>query len=161
MKYFVIVGSLVLVGVVLFIDFFKYFINKNYWSALEIVPVVLLANLSLGIYHNLSVWYKLIDKTLYGMWFSIVGAVLTIVLNVVFLPKYGYMVAAWATLVAYGVMMLLSYYFGNKKYPVPLTTHHSIFTIALHRLQAIHSLHPYVPGLSPSEEQLCHCYQLH
>lgn len=119
MKYFVIVGSLVLVGVVLFIDFFKYFINKNYWSALEIVPVVLLANLSLGIYHNLSVWYKLIDKTLYGMWFSIVGAVLTIVLNVVFLPKYGYMVAAWATLVAYGVMMLLSYYFGNKKYPVP------------------------------------------
>ena len=119
MKYFVIVGSVVLIGVVLFIDIFKHLINHNYWSALEIVPIVLLANLFLGIYHNLSIWYKIIDKTLYGMYFSIVGAILTIILNLVFLPTYGYMVAAWATLVAYGVMMLLSLYFGTKKYPIP------------------------------------------
>jgi O-antigen/teichoic acid export membrane protein len=119
MKYFVIVGSIVLVGVVLFIDIFKHLINPNYWSALEIVPIVLLANLFLGIYHNLSIWYKLIDKTRYGMYFSIVGAFLTIFLNLIFLKEFGYMVAAWATLAAYGAMMLLSYYFGNKKYPIP------------------------------------------
>jgi len=119
MKYFVIVGSIVLVGVVFFLDVFKYLINDNYWSALKIVPVVLLGNLFLGMYHNLSIWYKLIDKTSYGMYFSIVGAILTIVLNVVFLPIFGYMIAAWATLIAYGVMMLLSYYYGSKKYPIP------------------------------------------
>lgn len=119
MKYFVVVGSIVLVGVVLFLDIFKYLINDSYWSALEIVPVVLLGNLFLGMYHNLSIWYKLIDKTSYGMYFSIVGAILTIVLNVVFLPLFGYMIAAWATLIAYGVMMLLSYFYGRKKYPIP------------------------------------------
>lgn len=119
MKYFVIIGSLVLVGIVLFIDIFKHLINSNYWVALDIVPVVLLANLFLGIYHNLSIWYKLIDKTLYGMWFSIVGAVLTIGINVFFIKEFGYMVAAWATLIAYGVMMLLSFFFGRKKYPIP------------------------------------------
>lgn len=118
MHFFVIIGSIVLVGVVLFIDVFKLIINENYWSVLNIVPVVLLANLFLGIYHNLSIWYKLIDKTRYGMWFSIIGAVLTIILNIVFLQKYGYMVAAWATLAAYGTMMLLSYYYGNKKFPI-------------------------------------------
>jgi O-antigen/teichoic acid export membrane protein len=119
MKYFVMVGSIVLVGVVLFLDIFKYLINDSYWSALEIVPVVLLGNLFLGMYHNLSIWYKLIDKTRYGMYFSMVGAILTIVLNVVFLPIFGYMIAAWATLIAYGVMMLLSFYYGSKKYPIP------------------------------------------
>lgn len=119
MKYFVIVGSLVMVGIVLYIDIFKHLINRNYWVALEIVPVVLLANLFMGIYNNLSIWYKLIDKTYYGMWFSIVGAILTIVINVFFIREFGYMVAAWATLIAYGVMMLLSYFFGQKKYPIP------------------------------------------
>jgi len=119
MKYFVMVGSIVLVGVVLFLNIFKYLINDSYWSALEIVPVVLMGNLFLGMYHNLSIWYKLIDKTRYGMYFSMVGAILTIVLNVVFLPIFGYMIAAWATLIAYGVMMLLSYYYGSKKYPIP------------------------------------------
>jgi O-antigen/teichoic acid export membrane protein len=118
MKYFVSIGSIALMGVVLFIDIFKHMINPDYWTALNIVPIVLLANLFLGIYHNLSIWYKLIDKTRYGMWFSIIGAVLTIALNVLFLKEYGYMVAAWATLTAYGVMSLLSYLVGQKKYPI-------------------------------------------
>lgn len=118
MKYFVIAGSTVLVAIIMLLDVFKHLINPSYWSALDIIPVVLLANLFLGIYHNLSIWYKLIDKTIYGMWFSIVGAVLTIVLNVLLLKNFGYMVAAWATLVAYGVMMLLSYFYGSRKFPV-------------------------------------------
>ncbi len=119
MKYFVSIGSIALVGVVLFIDIFKHMINPDYWTALNIVPVVLLANLFMGIYNNLSIWYKLQDKTRYGMWFSLVGAVLTIVLNVLFLKEYGYMTAAWATLVAYGTMSLLSFLYGQKNYPIP------------------------------------------
>lgn len=119
MKYFVIVGSFVLLGIIAFLDIFKHFINPTYWVALEIVPIVLLANLFLGIYHNLSIWYKLTDKTRYGMYFSIFGAVITIVFNLVMLPIIGYMAAAWATLLAYGLMMLLSYWIGKKQYPIP------------------------------------------
>ncbi|HIP48229.1 MAG TPA: polysaccharide biosynthesis protein [Lutibacter sp.] len=119
MKYFVIVGSFVLLGIVAFLDIIKHFINPDYWVALEIVPIVLLANLFLGIYHNLSIWYKLTDKTRFGMYFSIFGAIITIVFNVVMLPKIGYMASAWATLLAYGLMMLLSYWVGKKQYPIP------------------------------------------
>lgn len=119
MKYFIIVGVVVLVGIVLFLDIFKHFINPAYWMALGIVPIVLLANLFLGIYHNLSIWYKLIDKTRYGMYFSIIGAVITIVFNVVMLPKIGFMASAWATLSAYGIMTFISYRMGKKQYPIP------------------------------------------
>lgn len=119
MKYFTIVGAVVLVGIVLFLDVFKHFINPDYWMALGIVPVVLLANLFLGIYHNLSIWYKLIDKTRYGMYFSIIGAVVTIIFNVVMLPKIGFMASAWATILAYFVMTLASYWIGRKQYPIP------------------------------------------
>lgn len=121
MKYFVIVGAGGLIIIVAFIDPFKEMLIKNpsYWKALEIVPVVLLANLCLGIYHNLAVWYKLTDKTSYGMYFSIIGAILTIILNVVFIPVIGFMASAYATLVAYGFMMLISYLYGKKYYAIP------------------------------------------
>lgn len=119
MKYFVIIGSFVLLGIIAFLDIFKHFINPDYWVALEIVPIVLLANLFLGIYHNLSIWYKLTDKTRYGMYFSIFGAIITITFNVIMLPIIGYMASAWATLLAYGLMMLLSYWVGRKQYPIP------------------------------------------
>jgi O-antigen/teichoic acid export membrane protein len=118
MNYFVIVGSLVLIGIVSYIDILKHFINEEYWSALKIVPVVLLANLFLGIYHNLAIWYKLTDKTRYGMYFSIFGALITIGLNLVLLEKYGIMVAAFATLIAYGSMAIISYFIGKKHYPI-------------------------------------------
>jgi O-antigen/teichoic acid export membrane protein len=122
LHYFVIVGSLVLVGIVVFIDLLKQlFINEDYWEAIVIVPVVLLANLFLGVYHNLAVWYKLTDKTRYAMLFSLVGAGITIVTNLILIPKIGYMGAAWATLAAYGTMMVLSYCIGKKHYPVPYT----------------------------------------
>jgi len=120
LNYFIIVGSLVFVGIVVFIDLLKQlFINEQYWEAIVIVPIVLLANLLLGVYHNLSIWYKLTDKTRYAMFFSIIGAIITILMNVFLIPIIGFIASAWATLFAYGSMMLLSYFIGKKHYPVP------------------------------------------
>jgi O-antigen/teichoic acid export membrane protein len=120
LNYFIIVGSLVFVGIVVFIDVLKRpFINEAYWEAIIIVPIVLLANLFLGVYHNLAIWYKLTDKTKYAMLFSIIGAIITIVINVLMIPKIGFIASAWATLLAYGTMMVLSYFIGKKHYPVP------------------------------------------
>ncbi|MCM2301515.1 MAG: oligosaccharide flippase family protein [Flavobacteriaceae bacterium] len=118
LKYFTIIGSFALLGIIVFIDILKHFINENYWSALAIVPIILLANLFLGIYHNLSVWYKLTDKTRFSMYFSLLAAVVTIVVNLVFIPIIGYMASAWATLLAYGSMVIASYFYGKKYYPV-------------------------------------------
>ncbi len=121
LKYFVLAGSAMLLVLVVFLDLFKLLIvpNEEYWVTIAIVPVILLANLCLGIYHNLSIWYKLTDKTKVGMYISLLGALITVVLNLVFIPVYGFMAAAWTTLAAYGSMMLLSYYLGQKHYPVP------------------------------------------
>mgnify|MGYP003884734071 CR=1 FL=1 len=120
LNYFIIVGALVFVGIVVFIDVLKRpFINEAYWDAIIIVPIVLLANLFLGVYHNLAIWYKLTDKTRFAMLFSIIGAIITIIVNVVMIPKVGFIASAWATLMAYGIMMLLSYFIGKKHYPVP------------------------------------------
>ncbi|WP_242083731.1 oligosaccharide flippase family protein [Aestuariivivens sediminis] len=121
MDYFVIFGSFILVFIVAYLDFFKQLLVKDesYWIAIDIVPVILLANLCLGVYFNLAIWYKLTDKTRYGMYLSVAGALITIVFNYVMIPKIGFMASAWATLAAYGVMMLLSYFWGQKHYPVP------------------------------------------
>lgn len=121
LKYFTIVGSLGLLIITVFIDYIQPILIKNqsYLLALDIVPIVLLANLCLGIYHNLSVWYKLTDKTRYGMYISIMGAAITIIFNLVFIPKIGFMACAYATLLAYSFMMLISYLLGKKYYPVP------------------------------------------
>ncbi|MDO9261063.1 MAG: oligosaccharide flippase family protein [Flavobacteriaceae bacterium] len=119
MKYFTIVGAFALLGIVAFIDILKHFINENYWSALAIVPIVLLANLLLGMYHNLSVWYKLTDKTRFAMYFSLLAAFVTVAVNLIFIPMMGYMASAWATLLAYGSMVIASYFYGKRYYPVP------------------------------------------
>ncbi|WP_054852247.1 polysaccharide biosynthesis C-terminal domain-containing protein [Olleya sp. ITB9] len=121
MKYFVIAGSLMLVFIIAYLDVFKALLvtDSSYWQAIQIVPIVLLANLCLGIYFNLAIWYKLTDKTRYGMYLSIVGAIVTIGLNITLIPKFGFIAAAWTTLAAYGIMMTLSYLLGQKHYPVP------------------------------------------
>jgi O-antigen/teichoic acid export membrane protein len=121
MKYFVIVGSFMLVFIISYLDIFKELLVKDesYWQAITIVPIVLLANLCLGIYFNLAIWYKLTDKTIYGMYLSIVGAIITIVFNLVMIDKIGFIASAWATLAAYGIMMVLSYVIGQKYYTVP------------------------------------------
>jgi O-antigen/teichoic acid export membrane protein len=121
LKYFTIVGALGLLIVTVYIDWIRpiFINNESYLLALDIVPIVLLANLCLGIYHNLSIWYKLTDKTHYGMYISIIGAIITIGFNLIFIPKIGFMACAYATLLAYGIMMIISYIIGRKHYPVP------------------------------------------
>ena len=120
-KYFVIFGSIILLVVVVFADVLKMFIirDASYWEAMKVVPLIILANFFLGIYNNLSVWYKLTDKTKMGMYISIVGAIITLVLNFLLIPIWSYMGSAIATISAYGSMMLISYYLGNKYYPIP------------------------------------------
>ena len=120
-KYFVIFGSFILLSVVVFADLFKMLMipNDSYWVAMKVVPLIILANFFLGIYTNLSVWYKLIDKTYIGAYISIAGAVITLVLNFLLIPSMSYYGSAIATLAAYGSMMFISYYLGNKYYPIP------------------------------------------
>lgn len=120
-NYFVVFGALILVAVIIFIDPLKELIisNSSYWEAMDIVPLILLANLCLGIYHNLSVWYKVTDHTKFGGYISLLGAGITIVVNFIFIPKIGYQGAAISTLAAYGSMMFLSYFIGRKYYPIP------------------------------------------
>jgi O-antigen/teichoic acid export membrane protein len=120
-KYFVILGSLILLCVIVFSDILKLLLldNKSYWEAMKVVPLIILANFFLGIYNNLSVWYKLTDKTKIGAYISIVGAILTLGLNYLLIPKYSYYGSAIATIVAYGSMMIISYILGNKYYPIP------------------------------------------
>ena len=120
-KYFVIFGSFILLSVIVFADLFKLLMiqDSSYWVAMKVVPLIILANFFLGIYTNLSVWYKLIDKTYIGAYISIVGAIITLVLNFLLIPSMSYMGSAIATLAAYGSMMTISYYLGNKYYPIP------------------------------------------
>ena len=119
-KYFVIFGSFIMLSVIVFADLFKLImINESYWVAMKVVPLIILANFCLGIYTNLSVWYKLIDKTYIGAYISISGAIITLVLNFLLIPSHSYVGSAIATLAAYGSMMLISYYLGNKYYPIP------------------------------------------
>lgn len=126
MTYFVIAVSVIFVAIVANIEILKYFIRSNdplqkelYWSGLKIIPVLLFGYVSLGIYINLSIWYKLSDQTRYGLYISAVGAVVTILLNFLFIPTFGYVASAWASLAAYTSMMVLSYILGQKNYPIP------------------------------------------
>ncbi|MCF8322638.1 MAG: oligosaccharide flippase family protein [Flavobacterium sp.] len=120
-KYFVIMGSFILLAVIVFADVLKFLLldDKSYWEAMKVVPLIILANFCLGIYNNLSVWYKLTDKTHIGAYISIVGAILTLGLNYLLIPTYSYYGSAIATIVAYGSMMTISYFLGNKYYPIP------------------------------------------
>jgi O-antigen/teichoic acid export membrane protein len=93
-------------------------VGKKYWEGLPIVPILLLANMCLGIYYNLSIWYKLTDKTSFGAYISIFGAVITTVLNVWWIPLIGYMGSAWATLICYASMMVVSFIYGQKNYHI-------------------------------------------
>ena len=132
-NYFVIMGSLIFLGVMVFIDPLKRLLVRDaaFWDAMDVVPIILLASFCLGIYHNLSVWYKVTDRTRFGAYISSVGAALTLAINFVFIPKAGYMASAWATLAAYGSMMALSYYFGRKYYPIPYNMRKIVFYLSV------------------------------
>jgi len=120
-NYFVILGSVILLAVVVYANVLKVIIVRDpaYWEAMPIVPIIVLASFFLGIYHNLSVWYKVTDRTKFGAYISAIGAILTIVINIVFIKYFGFMASAVATLIAYGTMMGLSFYFGSMYYPIP------------------------------------------
>lgn len=120
MDYFVIAVCIIFIGLIANIGLVKQvWVTPAYWVGLRVVPPLLFGYVSLGIYMNLSIWYKLSDQTKYGLYISGVGAILTIVLNVIFIPMYSYMASAWTSLIAYTVMMILSYVWGQKNYPIP------------------------------------------
>ena len=121
LEYFVIFGAIILLSVIVFVDLLKIIFigDEAYWEAMWIVPLILLANFCLGIYHNLSVWYKITDNTKYGACISICGAIITLGLNFWLIPILSYKGAAIATLSAYAIMMVLSFYLGKKHYPIP------------------------------------------
>ena len=120
MKFFVITLCIMFLVVAMYLDIWKYFIrNPRMYVGLRVVPILLLANMFLGIYYNLSVWYKLAHKTMAGAWITIIGAVLTMLINYFFIPYYSYMACAWATFACYGSMMVVSYVWGQKHYRIP------------------------------------------
>ena len=118
MKYYFISSLLICLGMIFYIDILKLLIHESYWSGLIIIPVVLLSYLFQGVYFNLSLWYKLVDKTYYGAIMSSIGFVINVVLLIVLVPLIGFMGAALASLAAYTVMMIISYFLGNKYFPI-------------------------------------------
>jgi len=122
MKYFVIFAMVIFLGVMFYIDILKYFISPRYFSGLKVVPIIMIAEFFFGVFFNLSLWYKLTDKTIWGMWFSLGGLVVTVALNVLLVPRYGYMGCAWAALGCYGSMMVASYFVGRAKHPIGYET---------------------------------------
>lgn len=120
MKFFVITITVMFLMVVLYLDVWKYFIrNKSFWVGLKVVPILLLANMFLGIYYNLSIWYKLTHKTISGAYITLIGAAVTLIINYIFIPYYSYMACAWATFFCYGTMMVISFVWGQKAYRIP------------------------------------------
>ena len=118
MKYFVVFTLLAFLCVVGYMDVLRHIIGHDYWPGLKVVPIVMAAEIMMGVYFNLSFWYKLIDKTIWGAYFSGVGCAVLIAINVIFVPRFGYMACAWAGFAGYGTAMLLSYVVGQKKYPI-------------------------------------------
>lgn len=120
MNYFIVIVMVFFLVVSLNIPILKYFIsNKIYWEGLKVVPILLLANVFLGVYYNQSIWYKLSGQTKFGAIIAIIGATLTLVLNIAFIPKFGYMACAWTTMTVYLLQMIISYILGQKHYPIP------------------------------------------
>ncbi len=118
MKYFIIFTLLAFLVVVGYMDVLRHIIGRDYWEGLRVVPIVMAAEIMMGVYFNLSFWYKLIDKTIWGAYFSGIGCVVLIAVNVVFVPRYGYIACAWAGFAGYATAMTLSYIVGQKKYPI-------------------------------------------
>jgi O-antigen/teichoic acid export membrane protein len=119
MKYFIIFALFIFLGVMFYLDILKYFVAPEYYPGLPVVPIVMLGELFFGIYFNLSFWYKLSDRTQWGAYFSIAGCAVTVVIILVFAPVYGFMACAWASCICNLLMMLLSWFVGQRKFPVP------------------------------------------
>lgn len=133
MKFFVIFAWLIFLGITFYIDIFKLIIRSDYWEGLKIVPIILCSYIFQGVFFNLSIWYKLTDKTKYGAYFSIIGLIITLIINIVFVPKYSYMASAMASLICYFVIMLISYMVGQRHLKIP----YDLRSIALYSVVAV------------------------
>lgn len=131
MKVFVIFCSFLFLATMMNLPILKYFVSAPYWEGLAVVPILLLANLFLGVYFNLSIWYKLTGQTKYGAIITVIGAAITLVINLIFVPMHSYMASAWATLAAYGSMAIVSYFLGQKHYPIKYNVRAMGFFFAL------------------------------
>lgn len=118
MKFFIIFTLLAFLAVMFYLDILRYVIGRDYWEGLKVVPIVMAAEMFMGVYFNLSFWYKLTDETKWGAYFSLTACTIVILMNVFLIPVYGYMACAWAGFIGYAVAMLLSYFVGQKKYPI-------------------------------------------
>ena len=131
MKYFLIFTLLAFLVVIGYIDILRYIIGRDYWDGLRVVPIVMAAEIMMGVYFNLSFWYKLIDKTIWGAWFSGIGCAVLVTVNIVFVPHYGYMACAWGGFVGYLTCMVLSYAIGQKKNPIRYPLRDIFFYVAI------------------------------
>lgn len=150
MKYFLIFTLLAFLVVMGYIDVLRHIIGRDYWDGLRVVPIVMAAEILMGVYFNLSFWYKLIDRTIWGAWFSGIGCVVLIAVNVIFVPQYGYMACAWAGFAGYGTAMILSYFVGQKYYPInyPLKSIGVYVAITLLFFIVMHLAEVYVPNMT-------------
>lgn len=150
MKYFLIFTLLAFLVVMGYIDVLRHIIGRDYWDGLRVVPIVMAAEILMGVYFNLSFWYKLIDRTIWGAWFSGIGCVVLIAVNVIFVPQYGYMACAWAGFAGYGTAMILSYFVGQKYYPInyPLKSIGVYVAITLLFFVVMHLAEVYVPNMA-------------
>ena len=153
MKYFIIFTLLAFLMVVGYMDILKYIVrNPDYWVGLKVVPIVMAAEIMMGIYFNLSFWYKIIDKTIWGAVFSGIGCTVLLVINIIFVPKYGYMACAWGGFAGYGVAMLVSYLVGQKYYPLnyPLKDIflYILLAVAFYAMMQATSEWPLLPSLA-------------
>ena len=133
MKYYIIFSYLILIFMLVFMDLIKYIIAPNYWEGLKVVPIVLWTYIFQGVYFNLSFWYKLTDRTQWGAWLSLIGLVITVGIQVLLVPRYGYMASAISSTICYFVIMLISYALGKKYLPIP----YDMKRIGIYTLMAI------------------------
>ncbi|MCX6269761.1 MAG: oligosaccharide flippase family protein [Bacteroidetes bacterium] len=149
MNYFMIICVLIFLSVMVYIDIVKHFVGPAYYPGLKVVPILLIANLFLGVFYNLSIWYKLTNRTLFGAYVAVFGTTLTLVMNYFLIPVIGYVGSAWSAFACYGSMMVLSYWLGQKYYPINYNLKKFLgylgFSVLLYALSEItHTSHPYV-----------------
>ena len=146
MKFFVITICLMFLVVALYMNVWKVFIrDEKMWEGLKVVPILLFANMFLGVYYNLSIWYRLSKKTTAGAYITLIGAGITIVVNYLFIPHFSYMACAWATFLCYGCMMVISYIWGQKIYPVPYAWKKLVAYMVI--VAALYGIHHFMTGI--------------
>lgn len=150
MKYFIIFTLFAFLAVMAYLDVLRHLIGRDYWSGLRVIPIVMLAEIFMGVYFNLSFWYKLTDRTIWGAWFSGAGCIVLIAANILFIPQYGYMACAWAGVAGYGTAMLLSYFVGQHYYPIayPLRSIGGYALLTAVLFGAMMAVQAFVPSLA-------------